>query len=170
MAETLQKTYNNAGSAIKKIGRDTGMSLSSIGKWYQGKYPPKSAHLLQLASMYPELLNGILLLIGKGDLIPSDTAGTSRANIVDVTTSSHIYRVKYVPINVSANNHIAMKLNQRQLWFVSKLQQGERTKASDIAFYWGVSEKTAKRDIARLQNYDMIRFYGARKNGYYVIT
>jgi len=48
-----------------------------------------------------------------------------------------------VPVNVPVND--------RQHWFLEQLAAGKHSRASDLAAYWSISEKTAKRDIADLK-------------------
>jgi Fic family protein len=51
-----------------------------------------------------------------------------------------------------------------------ELQRGKKLKAENIAKQWWVNEKTARRDIASLVEYGVIRYHGARKNGFYTVT
>jgi len=67
-----------------------------------------------------------------------------------------------VPVNVTAND--------RQRWFLEQLATNKHIRASDLAAYWSISEKTAKRDIADLKKKGLIEFVGASKNGFYRIV
>ena len=67
-----------------------------------------------------------------------------------------------VPVNVPVND--------RQHWFLVQLAAGKQSKSSDLATYWGVSIKTAKRDIAELKSKGVIEFVGAPKNGFYRVV
>lgn len=70
-----------------------------------------------------------------------------------------------VPINVPIN----VPANDRQQWFLEQLAAGNQSRASDLAAYWSISEKTAKRDIADLKKKGVIEFVGAPKKGLYRI-
>jgi len=73
-----------------------------------------------------------------------------------------------VPVNVPVNVPVeGAALNDRQQWFLEQLSLGRSVKAVDIEVQWGVSEKTAKRDIAALRKRDLIVFIGAPKTGRY---
>lgn len=61
-------------------------------------------------------------------------------------------------------------LTRRQLRFLVKLQEEGRSNAGTISHHWQVSRRTAKRDNAYLAKHKIIRFSGARKNGYYVLN
>jgi len=66
-----------------------------------------------------------------------------------------------VPVSVPAND--------RQRWFLEQHEASNQIKASDLAAYCSISEKTAKRDIAGLKRKGLIEFVGAPKNGFYRI-
>ena len=87
--------------------------------------------------------------------------------IVSKVPKTKIYSVSSVTINVTLPLARVADLNQRQLWLLGRLQQGLISKADDIEAAWGVTLRTAKRDIAGLINLDLIYFHGARKNGRY---
>lgn len=70
-----------------------------------------------------------------------------------------------VPTNVPEN----VPTNDRQRWYLEQLSAGNRYRAPDLSTYWGVSLKTAKRDIADLKRKGVIEFIGAPKNGFYRI-
>lgn len=51
--------------------------------------------------------------------------------------------------------------NPRQCWYVDALALGKAVRADDLRRRWGVSEKTARRDVAALKERGMIEFVGA---------
>ena len=57
---------------------------------------------------------------------------------------------KFVPIHVQVDARIAVQLNQRQLWFLGQLQQGDKMVAASIVENWHVHSKTAGRDVKGL--------------------
>lgn len=60
-----------------------------------------------------------------------------------------------------------MPLNLRQRWYLDTLSLGLDVRAADLRRHWGVSEKTARRDLAELKALGMIRFIGPRRGGRY---
>ena len=60
--------------------------------------------------------------------------------------------------------------NRRQIWFLTGIGQKKRIGARAIQTALGVSEKTAKRDIAGLKSNKLIKFVGTRRRGRYVLT
>lgn len=60
-------------------------------------------------------------------------------------------------------------LTERQSWMLLELAQGHATSAEDIMTHFGVSERTARRDIAGLRERKLIAFEGPPKTGRYVL-
>lgn len=58
-------------------------------------------------------------------------------------------------------------LNPRQRWYLEALAAGKEVRADDLRRRWGVSEKTARRDVAALKARDMIEFIGPLRTGQY---
>ncbi len=73
------------------------------------------------------------------------------------------------PINDPDRRRIHSGLNNRQRWFLRELAEGRAVRASDLRRRFDVSEKTPKRDIAKLQSLRLIRFVGSRRSGCYEI-
>lgn len=69
----------------------------------------------------------------------------------------------------TGQNDVPINLNERQKWFLIKLESDKNTAAEHVAKQFSVTKKTAKRDIADLKAKHMIQFHGSRKTGYYEI-
>ncbi len=63
------------------------------------------------------------------------------------------------------NSHL---LNERQAWFLTRVENGDHCRAADLAEHWNVSEKTARRDIALLKEWELICFVGTLRRGHYI--
>ncbi len=171
VANALRAEHADTSAVIKRIGKLTGANLHSIRKWYQGHNAPKSAHLLMLAKIYPNVLRRMLEIIGRYDaweLCTENDIPEKMESTFYKASNEDIYSIKFVTINVVVDARIAGQFNQRQLWFLGQLQRGSKVRAEDIVMTWQISVITAKRDIAGLVDAGMIEFVGARKNGYYV--
>jgi hypothetical protein len=59
------------------------------------------------------------------------------------------------------------RLNPRQRWYLEALAAGKEVRADDLRRRWGVSEKTARRDVAALKDHGMIEFVGPLRTGRY---
>jgi len=69
-----------------------------------------------------------------------------------------------VPANVGVND---AEWNERQLWFVQQLMAGVDVKSEDLKEHWGITIRTAERDIAEIRRKEVIEFIGAAKTGRY---
>ena len=81
---------------------------------------------------------------------------------------AHIFSDKSVTKNVPLNVPIK-SLNERQRWFLLLVRRRQKARAEDISDHFGVTIKTARRDIETLKGAGRIRFVGAKKTGRYEI-
>jgi Mn-dependent DtxR family transcriptional regulator len=51
--------------------------------------------------------------------------------------------------------------------FPLNLQKGNQVRPIDIATRFEVSEKTARRDVKRLREHEVVKYVGSRKTGHY---
>ncbi len=167
----MRKEHAKSDAAVKRIERITGANSNSIKKWISGRHAPKSGHLLLLAKSYPHILRMVLELIGRSDVwdicAQQSIPQKMLANSLRKTVEKRVYYDRFVGVNVVVDSHIAGQFNQRQLWFLGKLQQGHKLKTNDIAPVWRVTARTAQRDIAGLMEARLIQFTGAPRNGHY---
>jgi len=70
-------------------------------------------------------------------------------------------------INVPLNVPINLQLNERQLWFLEELAQGKHLRSPALVTRWNITKKTAKRDLAFLQEHGLIHFVGGSRTGTY---
>ncbi|HEU5047350.1 MAG TPA: hypothetical protein VFT64_05835 [Rickettsiales bacterium] len=173
VAGVLRREHHKSGSALKSIQRVTGASYDSACKWHRARNAPKSASLLRLAAHYPQILRVILELIGRSDVwnlcLQHAIPQKMLTELPRKTSLSSAYDDTFVVLNVLVDLQTGCQLNQRQLWFLGKLQQGGRAWAQDLCSVWQVNHRTAQRDIAGLVQANLIRFTGAKKNGRYVV-
>lgn len=78
-----------------------------------------------------------------------------------------VLRVVFRPHPLAVDVPVNVPINDRQRWFLEQLRTGNPVKARDLALQFQVTEKTARRDIADLQNKELIAFVGAPKTGSY---
>lgn len=126
-----------------------------------------------LAKIYPNVLRRMLEIIGRYDaweLCTENDIPEKMESTFYKASNEDIYSIKFVTINVVVDARIASQFNQRQLWFLGQLQRGNKVRAEDIVGTWQVSAITAKRDIAGIVDAGMIKFVGARKNGWYMVN
>lgn len=161
VSRALRSTHEGEASPVKKISQRTGIAPTTIKKWYTGKKPPTIGHFMMLVQKYPEVLKTFLEASGHGYLMEHVRAETA-AN--DEGSASFFRDISDVPKNVPKNF-----FNERQDWFLILLQDTNEGRAEHITAEFGVSLKTARRDIERLKEAGKIRFVGAKKTGKYEI-
>lgn len=172
VAEALRRDFGDTPSSIKHIGRVTNANLRAIRNWYEARNAPSSGHLLLLAKSSPSILEFFLRQIGGEQLLDAFTLFSSKTSPPEPPKSpkqAKVYSTENCTINLNLPLRIAQKLNVRQLWFLSQLQQEEKVKADDIMAQWDVSVVSAKTDIGQMVQLKLIRFHGARKTGFYIL-
>ena len=112
-----------------------------------------------LAQNYPEILKAFLGMVGHGYLA-AHVRPVAVANSEEETPpSGAVFRdISNVPKN---------PLNERQAWFLIRLQRAGEARAEDIAAHFKVALKTARRDIERLKMTGKVRFTGSKRMGSY---
>lgn len=172
ISESLRYEYKNDGSAIKRISLATDISTGTISKWYQSKNTPESKHLLRLAAVYPSVLKVFLVLSGYSDVwdlycnLNSDkTLIKEKPFTRSINDSS---KDKFVTINITIAKEHVIKLNNRQIWFYGELQQNKKLSLTDLALFWGISKRTARRDISTLIDLELLYHYKYNNHNYYM--
>jgi transcriptional regulator with XRE-family HTH domain len=167
LALALRAEHAHTDAVVKRIARATGLSSLTIRKWYEARNTPKVAHLMLLAQSYPAVRLLVLEWLG---ISPADAHQILTLATPSATSSSPIYTPDHVGINVQVPLRLEGILNHRQLWFLGQLQNAAIMKAADLRKIWGITARTAERDLAGLLAAGAIVFSGARKNGCYLLT
>lgn len=74
-----------------------------------------------------------------------------------------------VTSDVTTNVTINVTTNERQEWFLQQLTRGVNVRPANLSEKFSVTERTAKRDVAALQDAELIAFVGPNKTGRYVL-
>lgn len=157
----LRNEHEKESSPVKKISQKTGIPPTTIKKWYTSKKPPSIGHFVMLAQKYPAILKAFLEVSGHGYLTAYIRSPTGANDTSQMPPSEVIIRdIQNVP-NVP--------LNERQAWFLIRLQSTRNARAEDIAEHFKVAIKTARRDIEGLKMAEKIHFVGTRRTGNYEI-
>lgn len=171
IAESLRNEYQEIHSAIKVIGQQTGAHPRAIRNWYEGINAPNCSNLVVLAQHTPVLLKAFLDVTGHKTVWEFYERNGNRYDyamrIKKFSAPGMVFSDRFVTINVTLDRKKAGDLNQRQLWFLSQLQAKGGPNAEEIAQIWGVTLRSARRDIAGLIDKRFIRFTGCNKTGFY---
>lgn len=135
-------------------------NLRAIKNWYEARHAPSSSHLLTLARSSPGILKLVLEQVGGDDLFDA-------FQLLGGRNVAREIRPQHVPINVPIKPS-QLDLNGRQSWFLDELRRRAEIRSIDIVSHFGVSLKTAKRDIASLKKLCLINYIGAKKKGHYI--
>ena len=167
VAGILRNGHQQTDAAVKRIARATGANTETVKKWYTGQNAPSAANLMTLMRTYPQMNEAIQKWATP---LPSYDGRDRNPSLSDTGIQAPGYRDNSVTINLQVRASNMGNLNLRQLWFMSELHQGAALRASDIATMWGVTDRTAKRDIAELTTLGLITFHGAKKKGFYGVV
>lgn len=89
------------------------------------------------------------------------------ASVVRVEFQPHPEVERDVPANAPRVVPEDVTLNERQRWFLDRIASGAKPKVSEISATFGVTEITARRDVAALKKSGFIEFHGPPKTGAY---
>ena len=167
VAKILRTEHQETDAVVKRIARATGANIETVKKWYNGQNAPSAAHLITLMRTYPAIYHAVM---GLAELIPPDPGPCGGPSLSPNRIKSEIYTDNNVGINVLVPLALKGKLNERQLWFLGRLQQKEAARGTDIALVWGVTARTTERDVAGLVALGAVCHRGSRKTGQYHVT
>lgn len=164
VSRALREEHEREASPMKKISKKTSIAPDSVKRWYTSKKPPSLGHFLMLVQNYPEILKAFLGMVGHGYLAahvgPVAVANNEGETLPSVAVFRDISDIPNVPKN---------PLNERQAWFLIRLQRTGEARAEDIAAHFKVAIKTARRDIEGLKMTGKVRFIGSKRMGAYEI-
>jgi hypothetical protein len=69
MAAALQETFGGGGSAIKTVTRLTSVNERTVKNWFRATNAPRGDHLIRLVGQSAGMLDAMLTLAGRDDLL-----------------------------------------------------------------------------------------------------
>lgn len=180
MAELLRKEHGESHRAIKALMRQTHASERTVKHWLSGQHGPDTLYFLRLMVSSPVIrafAQGLIEgPVAKRLSNPEDrhTIASARAAYVEGEATGAGSQVRdgsgdpeHDPDRDPINDPETSGINERQRWFLGRVAEGSRAGANEIVATWGVSLKTARRDIAALKLTGMIQYIGSRRKGRY---
>jgi len=176
IAGLLRKEHGDSHRAVKQLMRQTGASERTVKHWLAANHGPDNVYLLRLIVTSPVIrafVLGVMEIDVRGQHLADPERSDDHAGAENGRSgfAGSGYAVINDPINDPERDRISdpitEPLNQRQQWFLDRVARGIRSRAGDIVMHWGVSPKTARRDIAVLRSAGLLHFTGARRNGRY---
>ena len=168
--KTLQSIFPDNKEGIYTIAKDIGADPRTVWNWYHGLNLPNTHSLILLARTYPSIIKFLLKILDRIDIWEAyeKQAMISETELkkYEISEKSEFYSDIFVGINLSYN----LKLNQRQLWFLKRLQLGFDVKTEDLVKFWNISSRTAERDISVLTKNKIIKFVGSKKTSVFKLN
>lgn len=177
IAELLRREHGNSHGAVKTIMKLTDASERTVKHWMSAQHGPETIFFLRLITNSSVIRAFVMDLI-EGSQDPAIASRASEFPAMSVSGTPHPPGSRQErppddrindPANVPIIDPITDGLNERQRWFLARVDAGNRCRADDLSTHWSVSLKTARRDIAGLCSAGTVRYVGARKNGRYVL-
>lgn len=180
IAGLLKKEQGESHRAIKQLMRQTGASERTVKHWLSGQHAPDAMFFLRLVVSSP-VLRAFVLGIIEGPaseqisiaddrlvrVLTREAYATGEAAVVTKAGETHRNDPKRVPISDPKDDPEPLAFNQRQQWFMERINAGDRLGAKEIVLTWHVSLKTARRDISTLLRSKVLEYIGSRRKGRY---
>jgi hypothetical protein len=179
IAELLKREHGRSHRAVKQVMELTDASERTVKHWMAAQHGPDTVFFLRLLANSPVIRAFVVGIIdsthvpdhgfqygGNRNLNEGQALETSSTFQRELTAGDRINVTMDDPIIDPINDG----LNERQRWFLARVETGARCRAEEISIHWRVSAKTARRDVAAISALGLIRFTGARRNGRYRLT
>jgi hypothetical protein len=165
LAEILRREYGSTGSAVKYLARDALAEPRSARNWYEGRNLISLSNLSFLLDNNRRLQIAVMSLLfrKKEPALDAEDWWDRRSSDCEADLINEAFR--YVPINVPDGSPA-----MRQVWFLKYLPYSSNANAVDITQRWGVSLKTARRDITELKQAGRLARTGSNKVGAYIVV
>ena len=84
IAETLHETYGRSGRSIKTVMAYTGAGERTVKNWFGGKNGPNGENLVELVRHSDEVLEALLLMAGREDILAGKLLVDARDKLVEM--------------------------------------------------------------------------------------
>jgi hypothetical protein len=198
IARALTAELGDTHQAAKIVMRWTGASERAVKHWLAGTHGPSGGHLLVLMQESVAVFESVLTAAGRRDAVVAVRILAAQGKVMDVIARVERERTTPQPAgtvplgpdnsgpafgrNDSENDSVResdyeresgrLRLGKspRQAWFLEALRGGNAVRVTDLRRRWGVSEATARRDVAELKAKGRIEFVGSCRSGSYRLT
>jgi hypothetical protein len=195
VAAALRAELGNSHRATKTVMRWTGASERTVKHWFAGRHGPGGEYLIVLMRESEAVFEAVLTAADRRDAVVAARVLAARGTIAEVMGLveregpglSNVGSLGVDPHDGPAESGLDDRnndrindrnqtpvappredgLNPRQRWYLEALAAGREVRVDDLRRRWGVSEKTARRDVATLKYRGMIEFVGPLKTGRY---
>lgn len=189
IATALRSELGHSHRATKTVMRWTGASERTVKHWLAGYHGPRGEYLIVLLRESEAVYEAVLAAADRRDAVGAARMLAAYGTMVEVMAIIERERVGPSKVgsmepdqhgdlselgtddrkndrnNVATDSSPEDGLNPRQRWYLEALAAGREVRAGDIRRQWGVSDKTARRDIAALKKLGMVEFVGSPRMG-----
>lgn len=184
LASALRAELGDTHRAVKTVMKWTGASERAVKNWMSGERGPHGRYLVKILRHSDAALQTILAASRRLDLLDHLLQNVVEEKRADDKSQSALRpsdrlrkRSGHDPSDDpnrdpdnDPNGHYGPELSPRQKWFLSEIAERPRANALAIRDAFGVSVKTAKRDIAALKASGRLQFIGTRRRGRYIVV
>lgn len=196
IAEALRAELGGTHQAAKILMRWTNASERTVKHWLAGRHCPDGGHLIVLMKESDLVLEAVLMAADRQDALLGSRVLHAYSVVTELLTfveqgregSSRRGAQQVRPTGVSRSPtesdrdgdreaHFGRlsqspgggRIDDRQAWYLAELASGRNVRAADLQRRWGVSEKTARRDLARLKVLGRVTYRGSPRRGKYFL-
>ncbi len=84
IAETLRETFGGTGRSVKTVMAYTGAGERTVKNWFEGKNGPNGENLVELVRHSDEVLEALLLMAGREDILAGKLLVDARDKLVEM--------------------------------------------------------------------------------------
>ena len=84
IAETLRDAFGDSGKAVKMVMAYTGAGERTVKNWFQAKNGPNGANLIELVRHSDEVLEAVLFLSGREEILMVKMLADTRSAVVEM--------------------------------------------------------------------------------------
>lgn len=178
ISAALRQDFGDQPHAVKRLSVLLGVAPRTVRNWYEARNIPSLLHLLHLSKISGSLSGLLLQEIGGGKpqqarqgeqrQNPGSRSASGAPKSPEVYRSTRkVYRSGILTFDSSLGADSARNPNRRRVLILEMLQRHRQIRTDDLCRACGVSRSTAKSDMAALVRDGLIRFKGAKRNGWY---
>jgi hypothetical protein len=84
ISDVLHRAFGGSGKSIKTVMKYTGAGERTVKNWFEGKNGPNGENLIKLAQHSDEVLETLLMLAGRNDILAGKLLVDARDKLVEM--------------------------------------------------------------------------------------
>ncbi len=174
----LKSELGSDPQSVQIVSNWTGATERTVNNWLNGVTGPSGLYLIRLLRKSDAVLETVLSLAARNEMLEryyetrrerSSTPIGQNVGFPPKTGRKHAgVDPDRDPDDPEIDLNVTDLVGPRQIWFLQELRRKPKATAKDICQFFGVSQKTAKRDVAALKQLGIIGYEGSHRKGRYV--